>query len=576
MGSHFVSSRASIILKPGDSLDASSITASLFLVSGSFSKVHGGVARLSDDRRTVVFKPFSKFTPGERVTVQLSPGLRTVHGNMLMGLTWNFRISRWWFHHGMAHEEDGDDPVYAISPDMAAEKTAAEKIGLDSLPSDFPVLIPTLGGNTGAGRLFLASFEASYYPSSVTPYLLILNNDATPFWYRKLPANAVDFKVQPTGLLTYYDERNRLFYGLDSSYAVVDSFMCGDGYVTDLHDCWLLPNGHALLIACDTQIRDLSTIVKGGNPQSQVIGAVIQEIDRAKNVVFQWSSFDYFNFEDAVHENFGSQYLDYVHANSIMQDTDGNLILSSRHLDEITKIDRQTGAIIWRMGGQHNEFKFLNDTLGFSHQHAVRRTAAGTITLFDNGNYHKVPNSRALEYRVDEQAKTCELVWQYHHKPEIQTAAMGNVQRLPNGNTLVSWGLAKSAPVLTEVYPDATVAYELLISTPNSSYRAFRFPWDPKTAEVASILPEDFKLEQNYPNPFNPTTTIRYSLAHSTQVTLTIFDMMGRVIQTLESGVRSAGPHEVRFDASSLASGSYSCRLQTDSGVRSEKMLLVK
>ncbi len=466
----------------------------------------------------------------------------------------------------------GIDPVYALSPEPPTD------LGMnsDSLPSDFPVLIPTTGGHTAMGRIFIASFEATYYQSTVMPYLMILNNDGTPFWYRKLTGNGLDFKVQPTGLLTYYDGSKHLFYGLDSSYAIVDSFMCGDGYTTDLHDCWLLPNGHALLIACDTQQRDLSGLVKDGNPQSQVIGAVIQEIDKAKNVVFQWSSFDYFSFEDAVHENFTAKYLDYVHANSITQDTDGNLILSSRHLDEITKINRETGAIIWRMGGQHNEFTFLNDTLGFSHQHAVRRTTSGTITLLDNGNYHPVPNSRALEYRVDEQAKTCELVWQYHHKPEIQATAMGNVQRLPNGNTLISWGLARSAPALTEVYPDASVAYELLISTPNSSYRAFRSTWDPKTSGVAQTHDEGFALEQNYPNPFNPSTTIRYTLAHSGHVTLTVFDMMGRAVQTLENGVRSAGEHQVQFDASSLASGSYTCRMQTDSGVRSERMMLVK
>jgi hypothetical protein len=580
-GSFYVSKQTSIIIKPGDSLNASSVSSRLFIVSGSISKLHSGTAVLSDDHRTVVFKPSVEFSVGERVTAQLISGLRTTNGKILGGLIWSFTISKRKAistEGGIANNSFNDssalndDPVYALGPD----RDAGGRLAVDSIPSDFPVINPTYGSNPAPGRIFMSSFEATYYQSTVTPYLLILNNDGSPYWYKRLAANAIDFKVQPTGLLTYYDASKHLFYGLDSSYMVVDSFMCGDGLVTDLHDCWLLPNGHALLIACDTQQRDLSGFIKGGNPQAEVIGAVIQEIDKAKNVVFQWSSFDYFKFEDAIHQNFTTQYLDYVHANSIMQDTDGNLILSSRHLDEVTKINRETGAIIWRMGGQHNEFKFLNDTLGFSHQHAVRRTAAGTITLFDNGNYHPVPNSRALEYNVDEQAKTCELVWQYHHVPEIQTAAMGNVERLSNGNTMVSWGLATSSPALTEVNPDGSLAYELTISTPNSSYRAFRFPWSPTTAGVKSNQSSSFSLEQNYPNPFNPSTTIRYTLDRSSHVTLTVFDMMGRTVQTLDNGLRAAGSHQVHFDASGLASGSYICRIQTDLGVRSEQMMLVK
>ena len=64
-------------------------------------------------------------------------------------------------------------------------------------------------------------------------------------------------------------------------------------------------------------------------------------------------------------------------------------------MDEITKIDRQTGDIIWRLGGVNNEFTFLNDSLDFQHsiptpfcyQHDIRRLRNGNITIYDNGNY---------------------------------------------------------------------------------------------------------------------------------------------------------------------------------------------
>ena len=72
--------------------------------------------------------------------------------------------------------------------------------------------------------------------------------------------------------------------------------------------------------------------------------------------------------------------VDYVHGNSMEQDVDGNILISARHLNEITKIDRQTGDIVWRMGGRHNEFTLIGDTEFFTRQHSARRTPTGTLT----------------------------------------------------------------------------------------------------------------------------------------------------------------------------------------------------
>lgn len=83
----------------------------------------------------------------------------------------------------------------------------------------------------------------------------------------------------------------------------------------------------------------------------QLWDAIIQELDQSKNVVFQWRSWDHFRITDATHEDLTAALVDYVHANALEVDNDGNILLSSRHLDEITKIDRQTGNIIWRLDG---------------------------------------------------------------------------------------------------------------------------------------------------------------------------------------------------------------------------------
>jgi hypothetical protein len=76
-----------------------------------------------------------------------------------------------------------------------------------------------------------------------------------------------------------------------------------------------------------------------------------------------------------------------------------------------------------------------------------------------------------------------------------------------------------------------------------------------------SIVPAAFALSQNYPNPFNPSTTIRYDIPVESKVTLTIYDMLGRKIQTLVDGQRKPGVYTETWNAASSASGAYFYRI---------------
>lgn len=89
-------------------------------------------------------------------------------------------------------------------------------------------------------------------------------------------------------------------------------------------------------------------------------------------------------------------------------------------------------------------------------------------------------------------------------------------------------------------------------------------------------VPETFDLRQNYPNPFNPSTTISFSLSHPGQVSLKVYDLNGRLIDTLVEGQQAAGPQAVTFDAGDLPSGTYVYRLTTPTGTQTKKMVLVK
>ncbi len=89
-------------------------------------------------------------------------------------------------------------------------------------------------------------------------------------------------------------------------------------------------------------------------------------------------------------------------------------------------------------------------------------------------------------------------------------------------------------------------------------------------------LPAKITLSQNYPNPFNPNTIITFTLPQSSEINLTVFDVLGKKISVLKTGWQNAGKHEVQFNAEDLPSGTYIYRLQVGNHVLTNKMMLVK
>jgi len=89
-------------------------------------------------------------------------------------------------------------------------------------------------------------------------------------------------------------------------------------------------------------------------------------------------------------------------------------------------------------------------------------------------------------------------------------------------------------------------------------------------------IPKEYTLYQNYPNPFNPATTIKYDLPNAGDISLIIYDILGRRVKTLVNERQQAGKYEVRFDASNLASGVYIYQLITEEYVNAKKMILLK
>ncbi|RQW01645.1 MAG: T9SS C-terminal target domain-containing protein, partial [Calditrichaeota bacterium] len=324
-------------------------------------------------------------------------------------------------------------------------------------------------------------------------YLMILNNDGTPLFSRELLSDyAYDFKVQPNGLMSYaqFLEHHSYTGGgdvihmvMDNSFTVIDSFQMGNGYIAEAHDFQILPNGHALLFGYYLTQVDMSQIVQGGYPNALVSGGVVQELDVNKNVVFQWRSWDHYDFATYPFGRFATRpIVSEFHLNTINLDRDGHIFIATPSWAK--KINRQTGEIIWNLGDFDNDFSFIgvDSLVGLDYVggHTFHRIPNGHVLLYDNGNRQGTRSSQVHEFILDENNFTAELFWSYVPDSTIAAWHRGSAQRLPNGNTVIGWGGASGdyIPACTEVTPAGLKVYEISFDNPLvESYRAFRIPF---------------------------------------------------------------------------------------------------
>lgn len=363
---------------------------------------------------------------------------------------------------------------------VANTEGATQKYTVVYVPTSYPEL-----------RVTVRKAGASDDPIYISPlrggsrYTIKLNNDGVPLYYARHPRSVYDFKKHSNGLLSYAMGEPGLGHShiiLDSDYQPIDKINMVGITNTDQHDFLILPSGNFVVMGLSPTERDLTPY--GGPAASTVIDVVLQEITPAKDVVFEWNTWDYVSYD----ENLTPREEDYAHLNSVYVDTDGDWILSMRSTSQVMKIDRESGEVLWRLGGLSNEFTIEGDPFGgFCAQHAVSRLPSGNLLIYDNGNYCRrdLPArgnlTRVVEYAIDEESLEAELVWSYSREG-FMADSQGSAQRLANGNTLIGWGnmANRSDVMLTEVTPAGEVVFEVAARLADDSipvtYRARRFP----------------------------------------------------------------------------------------------------
>ncbi len=135
---------------------------------------------------------------------------------------------------------------------------------------------------------------------------------------------------------------------------------------------------------------------------------------------------------------------DWTHANSLWFGSEGNILMSIRHLDQIISISPDLKSVQWRLGGPGSDFSFPNPSDHFYWQHTAKELPNGNILLFDNGNGRPDAESgeysRALELELDFQTMEARKVWEYRHSPDLFADCCSSVERLANGNSLLVFG----------------------------------------------------------------------------------------------------------------------------------------
>jgi len=334
-----------------------------------------------------------------------------------------------------------------------------------------PILFPELRVTVHEPSAWDAPLYLTPTDEHESRYIIKVDNYGVPLFYQYTARRAYDFKKHWNGVMSYYSSNEHIL--LNSDYEEI-ARVSSIGYSsTDRHEFRILPNGNYMVVVYEPVVRDLTSV--GGAAEVEQIDGILQEVTPDGELVFEWNTWGHTAYEET--NNPG-----YAHLNSVDFDHDDRWIISLHKTSEILAMDRATGDVVWRMGGESSDFDFESDPLaGPCNQHAVTVTHDAHILVFDNHTTCHDGHTRVVEYALDEREMTAELVWSYH-RDGIQSRTQGSAQRLPNGNTLMGWGENDTAVMATEVDADGEVVFELEAYDPGgaalTSYRVGRFVED--------------------------------------------------------------------------------------------------
>jgi hypothetical protein len=448
-------------------------------VSGSLSGPHSGSVLADSDGRGGSFLPSTPFTPGEVVTVSTSLNILGSGNGAYQFTVANPAAGIVPFHWSRAPRVRGDVHRFRSRPDLAP---AAVTVGKSA-------------GRTAPGDIFLAP---QFGPVQDGP--MIVDGNGGLVWFKNMQADdsASDVRVQTyrgRPVLTWWQGVVTAGVGIgegvinDTSYRQIAAVHAANGMHADLHEFELTPQGTALITAYYPVYWDASSV--HGSKREIVLDSIVQEIDVATGLLlYEWDSLDRVPVTDSYEKvpKSAKAPFDYFHINTIEPDRDGGLVISARNTWAAYKVDKRTGAVIWRLGGRHSSFR-LAPGVSWAFQHDVRVRAHNDlfVTIFDDGagppKVHQ--QSRGIKLILDLKHMRAAQVAQHVHAPSLLASFEGNFQQLPNRNDFLGWG---QQPYFTEYDPRGRLIFDGRFVGSNASYRAYRFPWAATPSTPPAVL----------------------------------------------------------------------------------------
>lgn len=149
-------------------------------------------------------------------------------------------------------------------------------------------------------------------------------------------------------------------------------------------------------------------------------------------------------------------------------------------------------------------------------------------------------------------------------------------------NSVIASGAVDAYNAAHTLHVGATIGQPVIGTTLAASAVNYQGFWHPMPDAASSVeithtgTPMGFTLEQNYPNPFTPSTLIRFSIQNSAHTVLRVYTLTGELVTTLMDSKLDAGTYSLRFDGSSMASGTYLYSLETDGKTITKQMTIMK
>jgi arylsulfate sulfotransferase len=264
--------------------------------------------------------------------------------------------------------------------------------------------------NDKAEVVWYEAFEKGAKVTNWTPHrtvLCILGADSIPF-----SGGDEIVEVSLSGEL-----RRQLKYGKDGMDKLVH------------HDVRYDTEGNIYALTFDKRVFDLRAL--GGNEMDSVLGDGIVMFDQHSRKVWEWSIFDHLSpLTDSL---IVKDRKDWVHANALYRDHEGNFIISFRDLSQVWKIDFKTGNVIWKLG-KNGDFTMPEHDL-FSGQHAVYTDATNQVIMFDNGLAKKT--SRVLGFAIDPHSRYVHASLDIPLSQEYFSVPKGNAMVLDHNRILI-------------------------------------------------------------------------------------------------------------------------------------------